>query len=204
MTIMHYGKHKVTNASIADTDIDNMLQNERVSILYSDPPWGDGNLNYWATMNQKMNGQKVTQLTYDQLIFRLNQLIHTYVDGYVFIETGVRWENELAKALEQTTKEIKIFRTLYRSGSRILENSLIAGVTNARYHINANPTGMTGYPVPLHCIQSCNVSNGVVLDPCCGLGYTARAAIECNLSFRGNEFNLKRLQKTIAILQKSR
>jgi predicted methyltransferase len=38
---------------------------------------------------------------------------------------------------------------------------------------------------------------GIVLDPMCGMGYTAQAAIKYGLAFRGNELNSVRLQKTI-------
>ena len=39
-------------------------------------------------------------------------------------------------------------------------------------------------------------SGGIVLDPMCGMGYTARACIKRHLTFYGNEINEKRLQKT--------
>ena len=42
-----------------------------------------------------------------------------------------------------------------------------------------------------------------VLDPCCGMGYTAKFALENNLIFRGNEINGKRLQCTIDKLEKA-
>lgn len=42
--IQTIGPHKVTNASVEQPEVDQMLVGERVSILYSDPPWGDGNL----------------------------------------------------------------------------------------------------------------------------------------------------------------
>jgi predicted methyltransferase len=36
-----------------------------------------------------------------------------------------------------------------------------------------------------------------ILDPCCGMGYTAQIAIDNGMYFYGNELNAKRLQKTI-------
>ena len=43
----------------------------------------------------------------------------------------------------------------------------------------------------------------VVLDPMCGMGYTAQATAGMGLTFRGNELNATRLRKTIDRLQKS-
>ena len=40
--------------------------------------------------------------------------------------------------------------------------------------------------------------NPIVLDPCCGMGYSAQAALDYGFSFRGNELNRKRLDKTLA------
>jgi len=36
----------------------------------------------------------------------------------------------------------------------------------------------------------------------CGMGYTAQATVDRGISFRGNELNKKRLDKTIARLSK--
>jgi DNA modification methylase len=44
--------------------------------------------------------------------------------------------------------------------------------------------------------------SSIVLDPMCGMGYTAQATVDAGLSFRGNELNQKRLEKTIKRLQK--
>ena len=42
----------------------------------------------------------------------------------------------------------------------------------------------------------------IILDPMCGMGYTAQASINRNLSLRGNELNKTRLEKTIQRLAK--
>ena len=42
----------------------------------------------------------------------------------------------------------------------------------------------------------------IILDPCCGMGYTAEVAIKSRMRFRGNELNMKRLEKTINRLKK--
>ena len=45
--------------------------------------------------------------------------------------------------------------------------------------------------------------DGIGMDLCCGMGYTAQACIDNGLTFVGNELNKKRLGKTINRLNKS-
>lgn len=198
------GAHKVTNASIDSLIVDSMLNGEKIDVFYSDPPWGDGNLKYWVTMNKKMTGAEYNPLTYTQLIDRITGLIRNYVDGHVFIETGKKWELETVQALDGLVYNVRTFTLLYKSGSKMLENVLIYGVTNPSIPtMTFNPTGMTGQAVAQKCIEAVARPNGIVCDPCCGMGYTARAAVTNGMRFRGNEFNAKRLQKTIDFLRKS-
>ena len=47
------------------------------------------------------------------------------------------------------------------------------------------------------------VPGGVVLDPCCGKGFTARAAVAAGMRFRGVELNPARAEVTVAWLSKN-
>jgi hypothetical protein len=200
--IQEIGPHKVTNESVESPLVDAMLAGDRVSVLYSDPPWGDGNLKYWATMNRKMTGKTYSPLTYSALVSRLRGLVEKYVDGHVFIETGPRWERETVDALGGLLQSVRVYRLRYRSGNAMLSNVLIYGVTGQRHAPMAfDPTGMCGPEVPRRCIAAVASAGGIVLDPCCGMGYSAKAAVAAGMRFRGNEFNAKRLQKTIDFLK---
>ena len=201
--IQTIGLHKITNASIEDSIVDQMLVGEKVRILYSDPPWGTGNLKYWATINKKMTGKEFSPLTYDKLLDRIKDLSIKYVDGHVFIEVGVKWEDEVTQHMASYLTNIQSFVTLYRSGSKILPCILMYGSTNQKYKFDTqiyNPTNQTGQEVAKNCIKAVAEEGAIVLDPCCGMGYTARAAIASKMRFRGNEFNSTRLQKTIDFL----
>lgn len=50
--------------------------------------------------------------------------------------------------------------------------------------------------------EALGITSGIVLDPCCGKGYTARAAVAHGLTFRGNELNPERAAVTVAWLEK--
>jgi hypothetical protein len=203
--IKEIGLHKVTNASIDDPIVDQMLAGEKVHVMYSDPPWGDGNLRYWVTMNKKMTGNEYKPLTYDALINRIVDLIQNHVDGHVFIETGLKWEAETIEKIQGLVHNIRTYRLQYKSGSRMLENVLIYGVTDTSHPLmDFDPSGMSGVAVPTKCIEAVAKPNAIALDACCGMGYTARAAVNAGMRFRGNEFNAKRLQKTIDFLEKAK
>jgi hypothetical protein len=193
------GPHKITNVSVEEPLVDEMLRGERVNVLYSDPPWGGGNLSYWVTMNRKMSGREYKALTFEALIARFAELIGRYVDGHVMIETGLRWEDQVKEQLAPVVKRPRSFRLVYGKGT---ENVLIAGVTRPDLpDMPFDPSGMHGAAVSRDCVASVAVPGGIVLDPCCGMGYSARAAIAAQMKFRGNEFNPVRLQKTIDFLQ---
>jgi hypothetical protein len=199
MTII--GPHKVTHASIVSITVDMMLAGDRVDVFYSDPPWGDGNLRYWQTMNQKITGADVPQVTHEELWKRLTQLIYRYVAGYVFIETGLRWREFAINRLKPLLGIVQEYPIWYMSGGKRIQNLLLAGaMTGNRLPDLSECVTMTGAAVSRYCVKLVGVRGGIVFDPCCGMGYSARAAVGAGMRFRGNELNAKRLQKTIQFL----
>lgn len=195
------GQHKLTNASIESPLVDEMLDGEVINVLYSDPPWGSGNLKYWVTMNKKMTGAVFAPLSYDQLLSRLYELIERYVRGHVFIETGKQWAEQVRVDFLKRFFSVKTFTLKYKSGARFLECVLIAATTGSQYEFNYDPTNQVGAVVAKNCVGAVAVPGGIVLDPCCGMGYTARAAVAAGMKFRGNEFNAARLAKTEEFLR---
>jgi len=198
------GNHKVTCASLDDQIVDQMIGGDKVDIFYCDPPWGDGASKMFATMNKKATGKEFVPLSYAKIMSRMVGLINSYVDGHVFIETGLKWEAETVEALSGSVHKIRVYRVLYNSGRKMNESVLIHGVTNPSIvEMQFDPSGMTGgVAVPTKCIESVATKGGIVLDPCCGMGFTAKAAVHNQMRFFGNEFNSARLQKTIDFLQK--
>jgi len=199
------GKHKVTCGSLISPEVDAMLAGERVDILYSDPPWGDGNLAYWQTMNRKMTGAETPQVKHDELYDRIMGLVRTYVDGYVFIETGLRWKDYvIQRFLNAGLVRLASFPLTYKSGSKLMENVLVSASCSLLLpHFSFNPCPYRGAELVRRVVGSVARPGGIVLDPCCGMGYTARAAVAAGMRFRGNELNQARLDKTIAFLRKS-
>ncbi len=197
------GQHRVTHGNVDDAQVDQMLAGERVWTLYSDPPWGDGNMEYWRTMNRKMTGEDVPQISHDRMLWRFRDLITKYVDGYAFIETGLRWQQPWVENLKASgLVNLQTVRVFYGSSSKLYENVLICG---SRPGVPAplldGAEKLRGLPLPTKCLGAVARPRAIVLDPCCGMGYTARAAVANGMIFRGNELNASRLAKTVAHLQ---
>jgi len=199
------GKHKVTCGSLISPEVDAMLAGERVDVLYSDPPWGDGNLAYWQTMNRKMTGAETPQVKHDELYDRIMGLVRAYVDGYVFIETGLRWKDYvIQRFLDAGLVRLSSFPLTYRSGAKLMENVLVCASASLLIpEFTFCPSPYRGAELVRRVVGSVARPGGIVLDPCCGMGYTARAAVAAGMQFRGNELNQARLDKTIAFLKKS-
>jgi len=190
------GHHKVTCASIVSPSVDEMLQGEKVDILYCDPPWN--NMAYWKTLAQRMTGQDLPQITHDELYDRIVELIRRYVRGHVFIETGCAQERYVTARLGEACADVVAYHAVYSGGPHVL---LVGNTSGQSQSLPFDP-----YDEPeleTRAISSVAIPGGIVLDPCCGLGYTAIAAIANGMRFRGNEFNRKRLEKTIAKLEHS-
>lgn len=199
------GNSIVTQGSVENGQVESLFSDGRkADILYSDPPWGDGNTKYWNTMNKKMTGQEAPVLTFAQLIDRVISLATAHVHGLVVIETGLRWGKEVEdKMAAAGITHISAKTISYRSGSRILPNLMIFGSTDGKKRVYSPPTKTMGVALVKDCISKFKTEGGVVFDPCCGMGYSAKAALANGMSFRGNELNAKRLQKTIDFLTKS-
>jgi hypothetical protein len=196
------GEHKVRHGDIMD-GIADLMGNEKADIFYSDPPWGEGNLKYWQTMNVKMNPDAIKkQVDLDLFLNKVFETAATFAKGVIFIEYGLRWDDLiLRKANMFGLKHAYAIETFYGSGKKLLPLHL---------HILHRSKQMTipdeyiqevqlthGYETLKTAVAPFIVKGGIVLDPCCGMGYSAQIAIDNGMRFRGNELNKARLLKTI-------
>lgn len=206
--IIEVGGHKVRHGNIYEQDgIAKLVGYDKADLFYSDPPWGSGNLRYWDTINKKMNADaKEFEFGFDVDKF-LDVVLSAsikYTNGFVVIEYGQRWTQKLiematAKGLHYCAQ----VETLYGGGKRPLD--IVAFHTEASQQIDLRKAHHTmGY----NCVKTIfsilrPPSNGIVMDLCCGMGYTAQACLDFGMRFIGNELNEKRLQKTIERIQKA-
>lgn len=205
MTIRSFGPHIVSNASVDHPQVDDLFADGRkAKIYYSDPPWGEGNTKYWATMATKNTGQTIPSIGYEALINRIMGLIKTHVYGQVFIETGLRWEEDTIQRMKAIgLSNIETARLLYNGGGKKLENVIIFGSFDGSVGDLKRVAGMTGQKVAELAVAPFAEPGAILFDGCCGMGYSAAAAIAHGMEFRGNELNAVRLEKTIARLEKA-
>lgn len=197
-------QHRVANVSIEKLNMDELMKGRKARVLYSDPPWSNGNLRYWTTIRKRHTGISDEPISYDELIAVLKNIITNYVDGYVFIEVSVKLEKEVMESFSEVLYNLKAVEVLYKAGDKLYPNLVVYGTTSPdyKYNLDIDPKNSFDVKLPSDCIKNIALLNEIVLDPCCGLGLTAQAAINNGMIFYGNEFNRKRLNETIRRLAK--
>ncbi len=78
-----------------DEYLSQALEGKKARYFYSDPPWGEGNLKYWQTINFKMNRVAPKSVDLGAFLHQIFRLASTYCSGIVWIEYGVRWRDEI-------------------------------------------------------------------------------------------------------------
>jgi hypothetical protein len=200
--IKQIGVHRVRCGDIFD-DLGELFMGEKADLFYCDPPWG--NLNYWQTLNAKMTGAKKKDTDLAKFLLRLATVAYenTSDDAVVFVEYGMKWKDQLSSMFVDFGFA-KIGEGTMAYGSPKRPNAVLVfdkhGSHDAGCWWGARVDGMSGYAAVCAAVEPFSEDGMTICDPCCGLGYTARFAVEHNLRFFGNELNAKRLEKTIARL----
>lgn len=204
MKTIEIGKHTVSNEDVQNVDFTKLLKGSKAHILYTDPPWGDGNMKYWCTLNKRHTGQDIEAMSYKSLIKIIKDMIKNHVDGYVFLETGNKWLDETLNDVKDVIYNEKVYSLRYKSGSKLLTNPVIVGTTDPNL-VLPNLDELEG-AIDEHSLKIAipllAKEGAILLDPTCGMGNSARSAIQNKMRFVGNEFNAKRLEKTINSLKK--
>ena len=198
--MIEVGPHRLSLGSLMGTQVEEALQGETVQILYSDPPWGDPLLKRFATDTERATGTRPVQPTYAEVCARYADLVTRYVTEYVFIEVGKASAPPMIEAVTPLLNDPRIVPFWYGAN---IEGVLIYGGRGA----NGSPAlgdlhGLKGLPFVKSVLGTVARPGWTVLDPCCGAGYTARAAASMGMRFRGNELNPARLEKAINHLKK--
>lgn len=204
--ITQLGIHRVRNGDVTK-GIEDLMGGDRADVMYSDPPWGEGNIKYWATMNKKMTGNVNEPAPLDVFLSSIFDIAKRYVSRYLLIEYGVRWRDDInTRAVAAGFTPRAVVEIFYSSQHLPLDLHVF---TKGSQPLPQNYThaiaGTSGYATlkaalgPLAPLLAAGGGRApIILDPCCGMGFTAQAAIDYGFAFRGNELNSARLAKTIA------
>lgn len=210
MTIEAIGRHAVRRGDLMDPGaIAELMGGARAGIIYGDPPWGEGNIKFWATKLAKDTGEQIQPSSLEVFLATWFGAARDFCDGYLLCEYGIRWDGVVQDhAAAAGFEPHGIVELLYKGGGKTLPLHLHlfarpglaypAGYAEALHHTMGYQTVRTAVEPLAALLPGC-----VVLDPCCGMGYTAQAAVDFGLTFRGNELNPVRLEKTKNRLRKS-
>lgn len=181
-----------------------LMGEERADVIYTDPPWGPRMVRFFGAMTSKAyvtpGDESCPEWTSFLDAFALVCATYRTPTAPVFVEMGLRWTNDLDAAMARAGLPLlQRWRTTYGSAKKPTEASL--GL------YGAEPPNAVEMPSPPHgeamtkAVLSAVVRPGVVvLDPCTGLGMTARVTHRLGGTFRGLELVPMRLASTEAWL----
>lgn len=168
------------------------METERADVIYSDPPWGPGLLQYFHTLKHRGSRPPCDWPSF-LAAFCAGCAEHRTAAAPVFVEMGLRWEEELVQAMAQVGLPCqRRWSVSYGPRSKPLPNRLLLfGPQDLPLDLGENSHGE---PVT-RTILSAVVRRGMrVLDPCTGKGRTARWTHRRGGRFLGLELNPQRLQ----------
>lgn len=206
--ITEIGLHKVQCKDVMQ-GIDDLMGNDKVDFLYSDPPWGQGNLKYWQTINNRHTGMEKNEIEYNGFLIKYFAIVEKYLKDVAVIEYGEKWRHDIIKTVrDYGFHHHGACTSLYASGSKLYPVDIHLISKSGNYELTPEFIkgcyDLRGLKLVKHAFKSYLPQDAkMVLDPMCGMGYTAQATIDNDLIFRGNELNALRLDKTIHRLRKS-
>jgi len=204
--ITSVGKHRVQMSDVMK-GIDNLMQGEQADFLYSDPPWGQGNLRYWQTINKRHTGRDKSDIDYAEFLPFYFNMAYKYVKDICVIEYGEKWRYDVIKvASDAGFKHSGVCTSMYQAGKLLPLDVHVFSKSGSVVMTDDFRRGCLEFKglnlVNFIFDQMLPKNSKIVLDPMCGMGYTAQATVNKGLAFRGNELNEKRLDKTIDRLKK--
>lgn len=192
--IFSAGPHRFACADIEKDNVCKLLNiPKKIYMVYSDPPWNQGNARMWRTIS-KIDGEIGRKVEWNNFVNKFCITINRSRPDHIFIEMGVRQSSGFTSSainngLPQFRDEWNVFYN-YIHPNKLLYFSNIDGFTG-------NPEGLKNEPMTKYVFDHISKQGEVVFDPCTGLGMTARMAHKFGMIFYGNELNPLRLKKTL-------
>lgn len=183
-------KNRISNYDIMENNLDTLFDGVMADCMYSDPPWGAGNLKYWRTMNNQCGHPVSWNSFLERLLFLYK--IHCKENSPLFLETGLRFEKDLIYIFGEPKH---VFECIY--GSKKNKNLVLCWNVD----IVESLEGKSSVDLVYSALKQINLnSNSIIFDPCVGLGNTAKACKRLGYFCYANELNYKRMLRTKKIL----
>jgi hypothetical protein len=194
------GPHRLLCGDLTAGAVRDLMGDELADVEYSDPPWGPGNQQYWHTMRER-GAVPSTSWPVFLAAFCRACAAHRKPQAPVFVEMGMRWVDELDGAMAAVgLARRRRWSILYGPKKKPLPNAL--SLYGERDVEVVMPDPPHGEPVTRAVLEAVVRPGMLVLDPCTGLGMTARLTHALGGAFRGTEMNTVRLERTAAWLRK--
>lgn len=188
--------NKLMVGSVTAGDVSVLMGDEQADLVYSDPPWGPGNLMYWRTKNSE-----VIRPDWNEFVAEFVKSVDAYCKGWAFVEMGLRWGDQLAEAFMQAGW-IERHRHVMDYGKPPRPNLLMAFHRTETWPAGDGLAELPkwGWDATEEIARRFAIHGGIMLDPCIGLGKSATVFARRGMSVRGLELNPKRLEKAEARL----
>lgn len=190
------GRHRLLCGDITQGAVSTLMGGERADVVYSDPPWGPGNQQYWHTMRERGAAPRTSWPDF-LTAFCSSVARHRRPRAPVFVEMGVRWGQDLLAAMAVAGLPHHWTQSVLYGSPKRPNLLMLFGA-----YVDVDVAGMSGEAMTNKALAACVRPGHVVLDPCTGLGMTARVTHALSGVFRGCEMNAARLGKTEAWLRR--
>lgn len=194
------GPHRLLAGDLTAGAVAAVMGSDLADVIYTDPPWGPALLQTFATLHEKGS---VPRLPWAAFLAELAMQISLAIAprAPVFVEMGLRWVDELDAAMDAVgLPPRRRWAVTYGAKNHPLPSAVsLYGERDVRVDLPVPPHGE---PVTRAILGAVVRPGMVVLDPCTGLGMTARATHLLGGSFRGVELTAARLERTAAWLRR--
>jgi hypothetical protein len=167
------------------------MENNRIGLVYSDPPWSGSNLKWW-----RRHAGLSTEVNYEQFVRRWCEMVHPASEIFCEQSRNPDWSNTMLAAAQDANFPPLLERWLvcYKTGNKYLPNMLFHF---GKRSIEEDPSGMHGEAMTRTVFTGLPNYHLWVADPCIGKGMTSRMADHFSMNCLGAEINPKRLEIAI-------
>lgn len=207
------GRHRLLCGDITAGAVGKLMGDELADVIYSDPPWGPGALQLFATQAGPGLPDSAEAWALFLDVFARTCAAHSKPSTPIFVEMGPRWAEQLRSVMrDHGMYRACAWTVTYGPKAKPLPVTLgLFGMTplgslDVVVHAvdDSMPSPAHGEPVTAAALR-CVVRPGyVVLDPCTGLGMTARWTHKLGGDFRGVELVQARMARTADWLRRQR
>jgi len=198
------GGHRVRCGNLTE-GLGDLMGGEKCDIFYTDPPWGQGKLKYFHTMQSALDGVQDSPLSLPDFLDCLFGLAVANCKGIIIIEYGEKWEQNIRDAGDRAGVQFcGMAYPTYRGGKGLLPMHL--HVYTMDPDVQPDPdyygrvTDSHDYEMTRRAIAPFVVPGGIILDVCCGFGNTAKMALKSGMRFYGQELTQARLDRAVKLL----